>query len=206
MNNTNRALNRILILVTGVIFLAVAAVLALLATQASAQSAFDTGAATIRTTVTQWLQATPLTVTVPGGVPHSWLWLVAIAVLVVIIIALLSIIVRQGRGHTGQLISEQTTDWGSTRVDSAVAEQSLHHALAAHTEFLSARVSTYRVARSAVLKISVTCRRGTNPADAVRVVEHNLRALDDLLGRSIPALVQVSGGFRVRTARTSRIT
>ncbi|TFB75897.1 hypothetical protein E3O06_04460 [Cryobacterium glaciale] len=201
MNNTNRALNRSLILVAGLLLLAAATMLGLLATPTAIADAWGRVADSVRTTVAGWLQATPLAAT-----GHSWLWIAALALLAVVVGLLLGFIVRQGRGHSGRLISEQTTDWGSTQVDSAVAEQMLQEALTERPEFLSTRVSTYRVARGAVLKISVTCRRGRDPADVVRIVEQALTALDDLLGLRIPALLQISGGFRVRSNRTTRIS
>ena len=40
--------------------------------------------------------------------------------------------------------------------------------------------------------------------DVVGIVEEALGALDELLGLRIPALLQISGGFRVRTSRTTR--
>ncbi|TFD59814.1 hypothetical protein E3T39_08960 [Cryobacterium suzukii] len=201
MNNTNRALNRSVIFVTGLVLLAVSALLGLLATQATLRDAWASVTDTAGGTVTGWLQSTPL-----GDTQNSWIWFVALALLLAIVGLLLSFILRQGRGHSGYLISEHTTDWGTTQVDSAVAEQALQNALSERPEFLSTRVSTYRVARDAVLKVSVTCRRGTSPTDVVRIVEQAVLALDELLGLRIPALVQISGGFRVRTSRTTRIT
>ena len=200
MNNTNRALNRSVVFAAGLLVLAAAALLGLLATQTAVQDAWTATAGTARTTVAGWLQATPL-----AGTEHSWLWIVALALLAAVVGLLLNFILRQGRGHSGRLISEQTTHWGSTQVDSTVAEQALQHDLGERPEFLSTRVSTYRVARDAVLKISVTCRRGTSPTDVVHMVEQALRALDELLGLRIPALVQISGGFRVRSSRSTRI-
>ena len=200
MNNTNRALNRGVLVVVGLLLLAVAAVLALLATQTTTQQAWTSVAETARRTVSGWFQATPL-----SGTQHSWLWIVALALLLAVVSGLLGFILRQGGGHSGRLISEQREDSGSTEVDSAVAEQALQQALGEHPEFLSTRVSTYRVARAAVLKVSVTCRRGTSPSDVVGIVEEALIALDALLGLRIPALLQISGGFRVRTSRTTRI-
>lgn len=201
MNNTNRALNRSLLLAVGLLLLAAAATLCLLATQTATADAWGAVADSARATVAGWLQATPLAAT-----GTSWLWIVALAVLTAIVGLLLSFILRQGRGHSGRLISEQTTEWGSTLVDSAVAEHMLQDALTERPEFLSTRVSTYRVAREAVLKVSVTCRRGTSPTEVVRVVEQALTALDDLLGLRIPTLLQISGCFRVRTGRTTRIS
>ena len=201
MNNTNRALNRGLVLAAGLLMLAAAALLGLLATPTAITDAWSAAADSVRTTVAGWLQATPLAAT-----GNSWLWIIALALLAAIVGLLLGFVVRQGRGHSGRLISEQTTDWGSTQVDSAVAERLLQEALGGRAELLSTRVSTYRVAREAVLKVSVTCRRGTSPTEVVRIVEQALTALDDLLGLRIPALLQISGGFRVRSSRTTRIT
>ena len=200
MNNTNRALNRSVILVTGLVLLAVAVLLGLLATQVTLRDAWASVTERVGGTVADWLQSTPL-----GNTRHSWIWIIVLALLLAVVGLWLSFILRQGRGHSGHLISEQTSDWGTTQVDSAVAEQALQNALGAHAEFLSTRVSTYRVSRDAVLKVSVTCRRGTSPADVVLVVEQALLALDELLGRRIPALLQISGGFRVRTGRTARV-
>ncbi|MDJ0375953.1 hypothetical protein [Cryobacterium sp. PH31-L1] len=200
MNNTNRALNRSVLLLAGLLLLAVAVLLSLLASQAAVQDAWSTISDATRANVAGWLQATPL-----GTSTHSWLWIVALALLLAVVGLLLRFILRQGGGHSGRLVSEQTTDWGATQVDSAVAEQSLQQALGEHPEFLSTRVSTYRVARESVLKVSVTCRRGTSPTDVLRIVEQSLIALDELLGLQIPALLQISGGFRVRTSRSTRI-
>ncbi|WP_104193474.1 hypothetical protein [Cryobacterium sp. Y82] len=201
MNNTNRALNRSVILLTGLVLLAAATLLGLLAIQVTLRDAWTSVTERVGGTVAGWLETTPL-----GGTQKSWIWIVLLALLLAIVVLLLSFILRQGRGHSGHLISEHTTDWGTTQVDSAVAEQALHNALSEHPEFLSTRVSTYRVASDAVLKVSVTCRRGTSPTDVVRVVEQALHALDELLGLRIPAVLQISGGFRVRTSRTTRTT
>ena len=205
MNNTNRALNRSVVFVAGLVLLAAAVLLGLLATRTAIRKAWTEVADTARTTVAGWLRATPLVGTDPDGTVHSWLWIATLTVLLAVTVLLLSFILQQGRGHSGHLISESTTDWGATQVDSAVAEHLLQQVLDEHPEFLSTRVSTYRVTRDAVLKISVTCRRGTSPTDIVHIVEQALNALDGLLGLRILALLQISGGFRVRASRSTRI-
>ena len=200
MNNTNRALNRSVIFLGGLVLLAVAAVLGLLAAQATFQDAWTSGTDRAGATADDWLQATPL-----GDTQTSWIWIVVLALLLAVVGLLLRFILQQGHGQSGHLLSEHTTDWGTTEVDSTVAEQALQNALGERPEFLSTRVSTYQVARDAVLKISVTCRRGTSPTDVVLIVEQALLAFDELLGLRIPALLQISGGFRVRTSRNARI-
>lgn len=199
MNNTNRALNRSLVLVAGLLLLTAATLLSALATQSAVQRAWNASSDSSRRTASSWLQATPL-----AGSGHSWLWIVVLVFLTAVVVVMLVFILRQGGGHSRQLINEQTTDWGTTQVDSAVAEQSLRQSLSEYPELISTRVSTYRVARDCVLKVSVICRRGSSPTQVAHVIEENLYALDQSLGLHIPALVQISGGFRTRTSRTTR--
>ena len=101
MNNTNRALNRSVLVMVGLLLLAVAAVLALLATQTTTQQVWTSVAETARSTVSGWFQATPL-----SGTQYSWLWIIALALLVAVAGLLLGFILRQGGGHSGLFLSE----------------------------------------------------------------------------------------------------
>jgi hypothetical protein len=94
---------------------------------------------------------------------------------------------------------------GTIIIDSVVAERAIQDALDGRPEFISSRVSTYRVRDTPVLKISVTCRRGVSPRDVTNIIENTLTAFDALLGREIPTLIQISGGFRARISRSTRI-
>jgi hypothetical protein len=130
------------------------------------------------------------------------------AVLVVIVLAVVLLVVfalRQGHGRTGTVVDETVGEHGQTVISSKVAEEAIQDALSARPEFVTSHVSTYRVKRTPTLKVSVTCRRGVSPADASAIVESTLRALDQLLGRELPALVQISGGFRARVSGSTRL-
>ncbi|UFS58268.1 hypothetical protein [Subtercola endophyticus] len=200
MNSTNRGANRLVIIVFGLVLMALGAAAILAATPTVVRDNWASGYASTRSTIVSWLQQTPL-----NGPGTSWLWLIGLAALVVVGVLLVLFITRQGRGHTGLLYSQTPSSAGQTLVDAAVAERALGDSLRDRPEFVTSNVSTYRVSRQPMLKISVTCRRGVSPRDAVAVVTGRLRAFDALFGQTTPALIQVSGGFRARTTRATRI-
>ncbi|PJJ63805.1 hypothetical protein [Compostimonas suwonensis] len=200
MNSTNRVANRLLIVVCGLLLLIVGAAAAAVALVPMIRDGWDDIRGPVREQVAAWLQQTPL-----GDTGISWIMPAVLGLLAIGVIVLIVFIARQGRGHTRIAISEPTGEHGSTVVDAAVAEHAVQDSLTAHPEFVSSHVSTYRVRHTVVLKVSVTCRRGVSPKDAAALVESTLSALDELLGRELPALIQISGGFRSRATRATRL-
>lgn len=200
MNNTNRALNRILLAVIGLLTLLVGAALVAIATLPAIRAGYRSTAPDIHGAVTSWLKTMPLFDT-----GSSWGWIFVLALLLLIVIVLLVFIFRQGQGRQDILIKEDTTQAGTTIIDSAVAEHAIQDDLDGRPEFVASRVSTYQVRGTPVLKISVTCRRGVSPRDVTTMIETSLNAFDTLLGRQVPALLQISGGVRARLSRSTRI-
>lgn len=200
MNNTNRALNRILIAFTGLLTLLVGAALIAIAALPAIRASYASAAPAIHGAITDWLKTMPLFDT-----GSSWGWIFALALLLLIVILLLVFIFRQGQGHQDILLREDTTQTGTTIIDSAVAEHAIQDDLDGRPEFVASRVSTYQVRGTPVLKISVTCRRGVSPRHVTTMIETTLAAFDAILGRQIPALLQISGGVRARLSRTTRI-
>ncbi|MCU1407785.1 MAG: hypothetical protein JWQ43_4088 [Glaciihabitans sp.] len=200
MNSTNRGLNRAFILLVGLVLLAIGAGAVAIASVPTVTAGYNSTAPDVSANISALLVSTPLAQT-----GSSWLWLVLIVVFVVAIVLLLMFILRQGNGHTRTLISEPATENGQTQVHAAVAEQLLQEALAGRPELVSSHVSTYRVRGEAVLKVSVTCRRGVSPADVQRLVDERLASLDALLGVELPALLQISGGFRTKVNSATRL-
>ncbi|WP_440708277.1 hypothetical protein [Herbiconiux sp. YIM B11900] len=200
MNSTNRAANRLLILLVGLLLLVVGAAAAAAVLIPVVRDGWKDATGQVTAQVFAWLQQTPL-----GDTGVSWIMPALLVLAVLAVILLIAFIVRQGRGHTAVAVREDTSEHGATVVESAVAEQVLQDAIDGRPEFVASHVSTYRVKRTPVLKISVTCRRGVSPKDAADIVEDAVRALDLLLGRQLPALVQISGGFRARITSTTRL-
>ncbi|PPF81379.1 hypothetical protein C5E07_13935 [Pseudoclavibacter sp. RFBJ3] len=200
MNSTNRGLNRLLIVATGLLLLIVGAAAALGAWLPGAKDTWTPISETVNTQVGSWLQQTPF-----PGTDFSWLMIAVVAVLVVGIILLLAFSLRQGQGRTGTLIHDRSSDTGRTIVDVSVARDALADALGERDEFLSTSISAYSVKRAPMLKVSATCRRGVSPRDATAIVEQNLEALDALLGQKVPVLLQLSGGFRAKVQQSTRL-
>ncbi|AYG03132.1 hypothetical protein [Gryllotalpicola protaetiae] len=201
MNNTNRALNRAVVIVIGLLTLLVGAALIAIATAPGVRDGYRTAAPRIHGGITGWFRTTPL-----FGTGTSWGWILVVAALVLIVVLLLAFIFRQGHGHYDVLLREDTTSSGSTVIGAGVAEQAIQHDLDDRAEILASHISTYDVRGTTVLKISVTCRRGESPRQLAQQVEHTLAALDTLLGRQIPALIQISGGFRSSLVRRTRVS
>lgn len=200
MNNTNRGLNRGFILIVGLVLLILGSAAAAVALVPVVRDAFTAVAPDAPATVSGWLQATPV-----GATDTSWISVGVLAALVLIVVLLLIFTIRQGNGHTSKLLSDTATGTGTTVVETSVAEHALQDALGARAELVGSRVTSYDVRGTTVLKIAVTARRGVSPKDVSAIVEDALRALDRLLGVEIPALLQISGGFRTRVSRSTRL-
>jgi len=201
MNNTNRGLNRTLIAVIGLLALVAGAGLIVVATDAAARGAFRKTGPAAAHHVASWLRSTPFST---ANADASWEWILVLSVLVLIVVLLLVFIFRQGHGHDETLLREDTSDAGATIVDTRLAEQAIRADLEGVPEILASSVTSYRVRKTVVLKVSATCRRGASPRQVAHVIEQSLTALDDLLGYRAPALIQLSGGFRARLSNARR--
>lgn len=200
MNTTNRGLNHTIIFLIGLLVLLLGAAAILLAALPEVASTWKDTAPTISRNVDDIFAAAPLFAT--GG---SWLAVTAVVLLAVLIVLLLIFIIRQGNGHTSELFHDTTTEHGATIVQSKVAKDALDNALADRDDLVSSSVSTYEIKGGTVLKIAATARRGVSPKDIAATIEQQLHALDQLLGFTVPALIQISGGFRANVAKTTRL-
>lgn len=200
MNSTNRGANRLLIFACGLLLLVVGAVAAAAVLIPGIRDGWRAATGQVNSQVSTWLQQTPL-----GDTGVSWIMPAILGLLVIAVIVLIVFIARQGHGRTGTVVNESTSERGTTIIDAAVAEHAIQDALTGRPEFVASHVLTYKVRRIPVLKVSVTCRRGVSPKDAATIVEGKLQALDELLGRQLPALIHISGGFRSRATRTTRL-
>jgi len=198
MNSTARGLNRLLLAVVAIVLLAAGAVSVALVAVPGFAGAW---AAQVRSA----LRGAPAWAGSPLVGPVSALGVGIAAVALVLALLLLAFIARQGGGRTTR-VAEEHRDAGTTLVDLGVPRRLLEEELTDRPEFVAVRVSAYRVRRTPALKVSVQCRRGVAPSTASSAVTDALEGLDEILGTSIPALVQVSGGFRSRLAGRARLT
>lgn len=198
MNSTNRAANRLLLGITGLLLLVMGAAGVALATAPAFASLWRTRASALLRDAPAWVAA-PAVGTVSALTVGVGVSAVVLAVVLVIFI------VRQGRGHTASVVERRDGD-STTRIELGVPRSLLETELAHRVEFVATRVSAYRVRGTDALKVSVQCRRGIAPTDAAAIVLRALEGMDAIIGTAVPALVQVSGGFRSRAADRARVS
>ena len=198
MNTTNRTANRLLLLIVGLLLLAAGAAAALLALLAGFGAAWTQWFRTTATALPAWATAV-----VVGKV--GWIAIATAVVALVLGVLLVVFIVRQGRGHTAEVLDRRASSTGRTRIDLAVPRVLLADHLAENPDVIAARITAYAVRGTPTLKISVRARRGVSPAALSRQVIEALEALDSVLGEQLPAYVQISGGFRARASGRARV-
>jgi hypothetical protein len=198
MNNTNRGLNRLFVVIVGVILFAVGLGAVAVGSIPMVSDAWKSTAPTVRKNVASVFRS--LTV---GGI--EWGLIGVIAVLVIIVALLVAFIFRQGHGHTLRFVRDDATEDGSTIIDSRVAEQAVQQALDSRQELVASHVSTYLVKGTPVLKVSATAQRGVSPSEIVNEIETMIVALEKIIGRPVPTSIQVGGGFRSRTTGATRL-
>lgn len=205
MNNTNRALNRILLIVAGLT--ALAAGLAVLIMTAShrgvgswrrAVSSIQERAGGARTVDVSFL-----------GLPDtSWLLLAVPVAAMCAIVLLLVFILRQGHGRTDRVVSALPLSTGSAdgtlTVDATVAGDALQEALSGAPAVSGAAIAVYRVRGRPALRLTVTPRRGIDPARVLPGVERAICEWDGFLGQRVPVVVHLRAGVQTVFSAPSR--
>jgi hypothetical protein len=206
MNNTNRALNRIGILIVGLILMVLGIAVAVAVAIPAWLDAWTTASSDVQDRADGVLADTAL-----NNSGESWLLGVLALVCVVAILLLVVSIVRQGHGRTRALVDETvaatgTSPGGSVTVDGRVAEQAIQQSLAAHPGIISSHVSTYLVRKTPTLAITTTVRRGVSPHDVRKFVDDTVADWDGILGREVPVIVQINSGLASRVSRAARFS
>jgi len=197
MNTTNRALNRLLILIVGLLLVIAGAAAVLLAA--------------VPAVATQWKDAAkalaenPLPWVADPTIGKASLLVVGIVVVALVLVVLLIVfIAKQGHGRSAAAI-EQRDGTTSTRIDLAVPRALLEEHLAKRDELVGLRISAYEVRGTPMLKISARCRRGVSPAVVADLIGRAVGDLEQIVGTDVPAFVQLTGGFRSGSATRAQV-
>ncbi len=209
MNTTPRLLNRITLLVAGIVALALGVTAVAVATLSGFAHDWTEEASPARTALRRLAAATSM-----GAGGHSWLWLVALGICAIGIVLAVALMLHQGRGRTRTLLRRRPPDAGDATVpgprgevviEARVAEQAIVAALAGHPQLLSVHATTQLIRGARGLKITVAGRRGLSPSRTVEVIERTVRAWDTALGEEVPVLIELVAGIRARTGNASRV-
>jgi hypothetical protein len=199
MRNTNRALNRVLLALLGIVLLGTGAALISAGTLPWAADLWTASASSMRD------QARSLVGTAPLPEPvRSW-WLV-LGVALPLVGAGLSAawLASQGGGKTPRLAEQSEGTAGRTVIDAGLLSTAIREALHGNTDVLSTSVSAWESGRGTALQIRLEARKGASPRELADTVEQLLRKTDAWLGHPMPALVRITSGTRTRIAGSRR--
>lgn len=215
MTSSNRFLNRLLLVVVGVVALAVGAFLIV--------ATLPGGSGSLGGTVRGWLAdassavadavaATPLDPSGAGsadsmggaGGAGSWLAVALAALCLLLVIVFAVAAVAHGGGRTGRLVVHDEPA-GSIAISAAFAETAVADALSARRDVTSVHVSAWTVRGRPALKVRVRVTAGAAPAPVVAAASDVVRGLDRVLGEEVPVLVEVVGASVVKRGSDPRV-
>ena len=199
MNSTNRALNRLLLAITGLASLLAAAAAVLLLAVPGAASVWSRTAGNAVTTADAAF-GRPLW----PGTTVSAAAAVSLLAALVFVVLLLAFILRQGHGGTSTVATVGTPD-GAVEIDTAIPAALIADRLDSVPGVDGVTVSAYRVRGTPALKITVRCRRGASPRTVADALDDAVSRLHDALGTPLPVYAQLVGGFRARLRAPARV-
>lgn len=192
MTRSNRVLNRLILILLGLLAVGAAVLLAL---PAVATTEFGTGLPLL----TQVFDATRVTgAENDGGLGPVVLSIVVAAAAVLIILSLVWILTR-GRGR-----STSAYEHDSVSVDVKVIDQLMTDALRPLSDVVSVSTSGHRVRGTSVLRARVNVRPGADLQRVRAAIDSSVEHLDTTLGASVPMLVHITTGLRASFAREER--
>ena len=201
MNNTNRALNRTLLLIIGVLFLGLGALGIAIMSWPTASDIWAAGGKDAQSWLDQAIAATAIA---GGGL--SWIGIGAVvAIVVVIVLLILALTSIAGRRSKTVLRSTGAQNpLGRVTVNESFVSDAVKNSLTTRDEVLSAQVPANDVRRRPVLHVSVTPRQNTDPRELVDHVDRLLANLAVLTGRDTETFVSVHTSLRARLAHDQR--
>jgi hypothetical protein len=197
MNTTNRGLNRLFILLVGLVLLAAGLASIALGVLPTVSGRWKHTASTLADGAQPWV-ADPVIGTA------SWLVVgIALACLLLIVV-LIVFITNQGHGRTAAAL-QQHDGATRTRIDLAVPKTLLQDHLQHRPELAGLRISAYEVRGTPMLKITARCRRGVSPALVADLIGRAVNDLEHIVGTDIAIFVQLTGGFRAGAATRAQV-
>ncbi|HKU34955.1 MAG TPA: hypothetical protein VJP90_05350 [Paenarthrobacter sp.] len=201
MRNTNRALNRLMLAIVGLVLTGAGAVVFAVGVLPSAASTWTATGAFAANQARNLMDSAPL-----AGPVRSW-WVVAgIAVLLLGAVLCVVWLSRQGGGRTPVLGRQSHGAEGATVIDSGLVALAVQEAFADNKQVLSTSVSAWESQRGTALRLAVEARHGASPRELADAAEELVREIQAWMGHPIPVLIRITSGARSGVARIRRTT
>jgi hypothetical protein len=201
VNNTNRALNRTLLLIIGLLFLGLGAIGVAIMTWPPAADVWKTAGKGAQSWLEQAFASTQI-----AGSQITWLAVGGVAAIVVVII-LLILALTSVAGHRSKTIfrsSGAQNPLGRVTVTESFVSDAVRNSLDTRDEILSTHVTANDIRREPVLHVAVTPRQNTDPRMLVDHVDRLLANLATLTGRETETYISIHTGLRARLAHDQR--
>lgn len=197
MNNTNRAVNRLLLLIIGIVLLGIGGAVIAVGVWPQAADVWTGTARTAEGWLGQALETTRI-----GATTLTWVAVATLAALVLLVILLIVALARIGgrRSHAVLRSAGQENPLGRVTVKESFASDALKNSLGARGDILSTHVAANDIRRESVMHVSITPRQNTSPKDVVEHVDRLVTNLATLTGRDLPTYISIHSGLRARLA------
>lgn len=201
MNSTNRAVNRGILAVLGLMLLLTGTAVVAIATWPRAASAWTAAGESARAWVGSARERTPI-----AGTTVAWVDVAAVGILAAVIALLVVTMIRTipSRRRAPVAVTGAQSDLGRVTVTDGLASDALKAALGDRAEILSVRVTTNRVARESVLHVRITPRQNASPLHIAETTDRMVSNLAVLTGRDLPTYISIHSGLRARLASDDR--
>ncbi|WP_427016185.1 hypothetical protein ACQCSX_15605 [Pseudarthrobacter sp. P1] len=205
MNGTPRALNRVLLAILGLAFLAAGALALALAAIPAVARWWQDWAKPATDALVDLAYRTAL----PGR-GGSWIWIAVAVAMVLVVVAMATWVAQQGKGRASTLAAvygdaDDDGAAGMVSISAAVAEQALKAALAERNDLAAVSVATYEVDGKPAVKVRILPRQGVAPHLVADDVAALVDGLDAVLGLQTPVLISIGAGARSRFTKAERV-
>jgi hypothetical protein len=202
MNNTNRAMNRILLALSGLALLATGTLAAAAGLVPDIRAVWSSAANAL---LEKWRS---LAATAPAPEPVGTWWALAVPVLMLLgAAASIFWLARQGGGRTGVAAQEDDGGQGTTAVDVSFLAAAVQEAVKGNRAVAGSSLTAWRRSKGSTtgaLRLTLQARKGASPRELADLAEELVAGIDALLGHRTTVLVRIADGTRTRLAGAHR--
>lgn len=201
MNDTNRVLNRIVLIIVGLAFLALGAAVVTILVWPTAGDYWTVAGESGRSWIDDAIAASTL-----GATAVSGLALGALALIAFLVVMLIIALTRLGGGRTRSILraSGGQNSLGRISVRAGFAADALQHSLQNRDDILFSSVSASDVRKQPVMHVSVTPRQNTSPRHVLDDVDRLVVNLATLTGEDVPTYISIKSGLRAKLAHDQK--
>lgn len=206
MRKLPRALNRILLLLFGLLFLATGIALIAAATDASLRDQALKYRSRLDSEYTSLAQQATFKV---SGQQYSWVQVGLIVVAIIVALLLLSWIFSQGGGKIRSLAlnaaGKDSEKKGEITADLGLLQGIIEDEISDSRWISSLKVASWDVKKQPGLLLSAAVYKGANPREVKAELDQAIARLDQVLGINMPILVRLTTNWRSNLGSADRV-